>query len=145
MQIVTCGWRRAGALAAIGIMAFGAGACADDGSETDAARCVGCPTFGASDMRIRVDADQDFVIELDANPSTGYRWEVTAVSDPEVVRMIADTYVPPHMAAPGAGGKQRLEFAGDRQGTTTVTIRSARAFDPADPTARELVFTVTVR
>lgn len=128
----------------LGVVATAGAACGSGGSGDEAGKCSDCPTYGASDTKIRVDAEQDVVIALDSNPTTGYRWEVTAVSDPEVVRMTADTYVAPKRGDPGASGQQRLEFAADRPGTTTLTVRYARSFEPNDPTVRVIVYNVTV-
>jgi len=43
-------------------------------------------------------------LELQANPTTGYSWELTAAPDTAVVRLVSDDYVRPAEPIPGAGG-----------------------------------------
>ncbi len=106
--------------------------------------CTDCPSFDQDDAKIRVRHGKRFVIVLESNPTTGYRWSVTAIADRKVVTRKANVYVEPDTERIGAAGTQRLVFEARRKGKTTIDMRYARSFEPDDPDATELTFTVTV-
>jgi inhibitor of cysteine peptidase len=133
--------------------ALGLVACNGDDSTTSttstsrakesATKCAGCPTYGESDTAITAAPGDEFVIELESNSSTGYEWTAT-ISDPAVVRAVADEYVDPDTDLVGAPGQQRFVFEPVAAGSATIVLRYARSFEPDDPSAREVTYTVTV-
>ena len=106
--------------------------------------CTDCPSFDQDDTKIRVRHGQRFVIVLESNPTTGYRWSVTAIADRKIVARKANVYVDPDTDRIGAPGTQRLVFEALRKGKTTIDVRYARSFEPGDSDATELTFTVKV-
>ncbi len=65
-----------------------------------------------------------------SNPTTGYSWEVTAAEDGIVA--IRDQYFADSgdLGMTGAGGTHWFHFSGLREGTTSVTFRYIRAWEP---------------
>jgi inhibitor of cysteine peptidase len=82
------------------------------------------------------------VISLDANPTTGYTWQVAPGLDASVVEFVSEAYQQDAAAygAVGAGGTDVLTFEAVGEGTTTIVLAYQRS---GDPTAAES-FTVTV-
>jgi predicted secreted protein len=106
-------------------------------------KCGDCPTYGASDTAIAASVGDRFVVALESNPSTGYQWTATS-SDAGVVELVGDEYVRPDTTLVGAPGTKRFFFDAVAVGTATLQLRYARSFQPDDPDARELTYTVTV-
>ncbi len=74
-------------------------------------------------------------LELEANPTTGYQWELSAEPDAAIVTVISDTYVAGGSDAVGAGGTQRMVIEGVAAGTTTLALRYVRPWESdVDPT-----------
>ena len=57
-----------------------------------------------------IQAGQKFSIALEANPSTGYQWELSNPLDTRYLHLLASEYVPP--LSPGTYGAKRIS-AGD--------------------------------
>ena len=57
----------------------------------------------------RCQSQQEFVVELEANPTTGHTWQVIK-SDPEHVRLLRQESVPGERERLGAPGKQLFFF-----------------------------------
>jgi len=75
-----------------------------------AAALVGCgkaeAVYGRDDTSISVNSGEKFTIKLDANPTTGYEWNVS-VSDESVVTLEKSEY-----QQGGSGGRGRYAGAG---------------------------------
>ena len=65
-----------------------------------------------------------------SNPTTGYSWEVSAADDGIVA--VRDQYFADSgdLGMTGVGGTHWFHFSGLREGTTSVTFRYVRAWDP---------------
>lgn len=53
---------------------------------------------------VEVDADEQFEIRLESNPSTGYGWPVSAMTTPDLVALTSRTYVAADTDLVGAAG-----------------------------------------
>ena len=97
-----------------------------------AAGCAakGAPVYGKDDHNITVKAGEQFVIQLDENPTTGYQWTV-AISDESIVKLDKDDYQQQSAGSNivGAGGTRVLTFKGLKQGTVTLTLTNERSFE----------------
>lgn len=74
-------------------------------------------------------------VELEENPSTGYRWEV--VSSPDMLELTADDYLPPDTDTVGAPGTRRLSYETVAEGAGILRLEYIRPFD--DPPVPERV------
>lgn len=69
------------------------------------------------------------VVNVAANPTTGYRWRVADGLDPAVLRQAEYVYEPESTSGPprvGAGGTDHWTFEAVGPGTTTLTLEYAR-------------------
>jgi predicted secreted protein len=113
----------------------GLGACSDDSNSSGSV-----PVYHQGDS-ITVSNGKEFVIELDANPSTGYTWD--AGTNPNV-KLVSSKQVSAKGAAPGAPGTQRMTFKAVKKGSSTLELAYARQFEGGVPPAKTASFGVTV-
>lgn len=92
---------------------------------------------------VTVKPNDDFLVALAANPTTGFSWTASS-SDAKVVSAHGSAYRAPASGALGAGGEQVLAFRAQHPGTATITIRYRRPWEKSVPAARAVVITVTV-
>ena len=132
--------RRAASVVALVVVALGLGAgltaCSDD---SDGGGSV--PVYHEGDS-ITVDNGDEFVIELEANPSTGYTWD--AGTNPNV-KLESSKQVASPSAPPGASGMQQMTFKADKTGSSTLELAYARQFEAGVPPAKTASFDVTVQ
>jgi predicted secreted protein len=119
-------------------LALGSGlvACSDD---SDSSGSV--PVYHEGDS-ITIDNGKEFVIALDANPSTGYTWD--AGKNPNV-KLVSSKQVSSKDAQPGASGTQRMTFKANKTGSSTLELAYARQFEGGVPPAKTASFDVTVQ
>lgn len=111
-------------------------ACSDDSESSGSV-----PVYHQGDS-ITVDNGEEFVIELDANPSTGYTWD--AGKNPNV-KLVSSKQVSSKGAPPGASGTQRMTFKAYKTGTSKLELAYARQFEGGVPPAKTASFDVTVQ
>jgi inhibitor of cysteine peptidase len=91
---------------------------------------------------ITVDKGHKFVIALESNPSTGYRW---SAEDNRKIEQLKSRFVPGGSNLVGAAGTQLITFEATRRGSTTLTLGYARSFEKGTAPADTEDFPVTVR
>jgi len=78
---------------------------------------------------IEIGVGKQFIIVLEANPTTGYGWETDF--DSSFLKLVQSEFKPakaePGMA--GVGGEQRFAFEGVKEGTTGVTLTYKRPWE----------------
>jgi inhibitor of cysteine peptidase len=94
---------------------------------------------------VEVAVGQEFRIGLDANPTTGYQWQLSAPLDEGIVTLVANDYQMPRTDRVGAGGKQILTFRAAGQGQTTIGLIYLRHWEKGIPPIKNVTFTVIVR
>lgn len=114
----------------------GLAACSDDSDSGSGS----VPVYHEGDS-ITVDNGKQFVIELTANPSTGYSWD--AGKNPNV-KLVSSEQVAASSAAPGAPGTQRMTFKAYNTGSSTLELAYARPFEGGVPPAQTASFDVKV-
>ncbi len=90
---------------------------------------------------------QEVIILLEANPTTGYAWEVAQV-DEGILQQIGETGYTPEATSPGvvgAGGTAAFRFQAVAQGTTTLQLAYRRPWETDKPPATTFTLTVRVR
>ena len=102
----------------------------------------GVKVYSDPGQAITVRVDQQFIITLESNPTTGYQWK--ADFDQSLLRLVGSKFESSEQeGAVGAGGKQSFTFQGLDQGQTCVTLGYQRPQEerPVD----EKVFTVNIK
>ncbi|MBZ4015274.1 protease inhibitor I42 family protein [Streptomyces purpurogeneiscleroticus] len=85
---------------------------------------AGPQVYGPQDNVISVAPGERFSIELDDNPSTGYRWTVSPPPpDPQVLKPAGSHYEADEPVVAGSGGTRYLEFQAVRAGRTELALR----------------------
>ncbi|POX39719.1 hypothetical protein C3486_17080 [Streptomyces sp. Ru73] len=110
---------------------------------------AGPEVYGPQDTVISVSPGERFVIELDDNPSTGYRWSIESPApDPDVLKPAGSHYDADEPVVTGSGGTRYLEFQAVRAGRTELALRHCFqcGTGQADPDrgGEQLAFRVTV-
>lgn len=73
-------------------------------------------------------------IELDSNPSTGYRWMIDETSMPTDLELLSKAFIEPDADLVGAPGKQVFLFEATSTGAGILRLEYLRPFDePAIP------------
>ena len=88
------------------------------------------PAFGEADSgrTVTVSKGTQIMIQLPANPSTGYSWSVT-VSNPGVVSQAGDPVFKPSSSALGAGGVYTVWFDATGSGKTDLWLDYRRSWE----------------
>ncbi|MBE9483186.1 MAG: protease inhibitor I42 family protein [Chloroflexi bacterium] len=110
------------------------------------AGCVGeVKTYIDSGQTIDIGVNQEFVIAIGANPTTGYDWEVSL--DETMLELVEKTYKLAEEAEHeivGAGGVDYFRFKALKAGQAEITMVYKRSWE--EPTAQDetKVFTVNI-
>ncbi|MBM4467164.1 MAG: protease inhibitor I42 family protein [Chloroflexi bacterium] len=72
---------------------------------------------------------QTLVVTLEANPTTGYSWEVAEPLDEQVLRQAGEPEFKAESEALGAGGVQILRFQAVNAGQTTLKLAYHRPWE----------------
>ena len=85
--------------------------------------------FGEKDngALVEVRRGAKITIELNENPTTGYRWMISSIDEAFLV-LEGDAFVPPDQKSPGAGGLRRFFFRANSEGSTALTLINKRAW-----------------
>jgi inhibitor of cysteine peptidase len=96
---------------------------------------------------ITVERNQTLVVTLEANVTTGYRWEAVAGFTPVLQQIGTADYVARTSDAPvaGAPGDMTFRFRGETAGTTTLEFAYRRPFEANVAAAKTVRYEVTVR
>ena len=102
-------------------------------------------TYTDSGQTIDIGVNQEFIIAIGANPTTGYDWEASL--DETMLEMGEKTYKPAEEAEyeiVGAGGVDYFPFKALKAGETEITMVYKRSWE--EPTSQDetKVFTVNI-
>jgi len=110
------------------------------------AGCVGeVKTYIDSGQTIDIGVNQEFVIAIGANPTTGYDWEVSL--DETILELVEKTYKPAEEAEHeivGAGGVDYFRFKALKAGEAEITMVYKRSWEEPTPQDETKVFTVNI-
>lgn len=86
------------------------------------------------------------VVELDANPSTGYTWEI-GEADSSIIKQVGETEYKSASATPmpGQGGTQVLRFQAVGSGSTTLKLIYHRPWETGVAPINTFTVQVTVQ
>ena len=112
------------------------------------AGCGGVQTYTDSSQTIDVGVNQEFIIALDSNPTTGYSWQESY--DESLLELIGgeSTYEPGEEAEQdlvGAGGVEYFRFKALETGETEITLVYMREWEEPTPEDITEVFTVSIK
>ncbi len=82
-----------------------------------------------SGSELRLDIGDEFIVELESNPSTGYSWELLDPNTIPMVRLDSSVYTAPDSDLVGAAGTQTFTFEAVEFGAGVVRLEYIRTFD----------------
>lgn len=91
------------------------------------------------DREVTLQKGQDLKVELEANPTTGYSWEILT-SDGGVARAIGEPEYASSSAAVGAGGLQTFRVRALSEGKEEIKFRYRRPWEKGKEPA--IIYTV---
>jgi inhibitor of cysteine peptidase len=93
--------------------------------------------------RVELQIGERLTVELRANPSTGYSWEVVSSGEPVLRQLGPPTFTEDsHMA--GAGGTVSYEFRAEQAGTASLDLVYRRPWEKEAEPAETFSLTVVV-
>jgi len=108
------------------------------------AGCVRVKTYTDSGQTIDIGVNQEFIIALGSNPTTGYGWQETY--DETILEMMGEkTYKPGEEAEEGvvgAGGVEYFRFRALKAGEAEITLDYKRTWE--EEGIEQKVFTVNI-
>ena len=109
------------------------------------AGCAGeVKTYTDSDQAISIGVNQEFIIALGSNPTTGYLWEESY--DEAMLELVGKTYEPGAEAKEGVvgtGGVDYFRFKALKAGETELTLVYKRPWEKEF--VEQKVFTVNIK
>jgi inhibitor of cysteine peptidase len=107
--------------------------------------CIGvAETYTDPGQTVNIGVNQDFIIALGSNPTTGYSWQEN--HDQTMLELLEKSYKEEAKeGVVGAGGIEYFRFKALKAGETEITLTYQRPWE--EPTSQDLtkVFTVDVK
>ena len=132
------GWGVLGVVAITAVTAVGCGS----GSHSGVGGTGGGKVYTTSPIDVK--AGDDFTISLEANPSTGYSWELTGPLDDKVVVELGSDHEPGTGTGVGVPGHQLFRFQAVGAGSATIGLQYVRPWETGVAPAQTSEFTVNV-
>lgn len=87
------------------------------------------PEIRKDHLALSVRCGDEFKIELESNPSTGYRWYLTSFNN-KILKFVSSEFVPKTSSQiRGGGGMERFNFEAIKEGTTSIKLVYKRAWE----------------
>jgi inhibitor of cysteine peptidase len=90
---------------------------------------------------VRVPLSEEIVLELEENPTTGYRWVIETTGD--AVEEIESSYVASSSAI-GGGGHRSVRFIATHPGTSEIRAAQRRSWEPPNRNLKQFAATIHV-
>jgi inhibitor of cysteine peptidase len=102
-------------------------------------------TYTDPAQTINVNVNQEFILALESNPTTGYSWQES--HDTTMVDLVKDQYQARETAPDvvGAGGTHYFTYQALKKGETNVTLVYRRSWEQPNPTDKTSIFTVNIK
>lgn len=88
---------------------------------------------------------QKMRITVEANHTTGYRWDLDGAAPPQLQQAGPPEYVTSATGLMGAGGNEVWTFAASSRGEGGLKLKYWRSFEPTSPPAATFEVAVTVK
>ncbi|MEB3292390.1 MAG: protease inhibitor I42 family protein [Synechococcales bacterium] len=81
-----------------------------------------------SGKTVTLQQGQTLILQLDENPTTGYRWELPSLPATEL-QLMRDQFTSSNSGAMGAGGQRTLTFQAGNPGQVNLVLHNRRAWE----------------
>jgi len=89
-----------------------------------------------------IELNENFQLELDSNPTTGFAWKWTNKQSVTIVDSVGREYIPNTPVLTGSGGKEIWKFKGIKTGIDTIKLEYCRSWEAASTVTSK---TITVK
>jgi len=115
-------------------------------SSTPQRLVVIAPAGSSVSEEVEIAVGGSLVVHLESNPTTGFKWELSDITDQTVLKQDGEAeFVPPEEAIPGAGGKEIWTFEALKAGTSTISMEYSRPWEGGEKAEWTYTLTVTVK
>ena len=98
-----------------------------------------------SGKTISVHVNQELIVDLESNQTTGFQWLLAEISDRTVLGEVSNLYTAPVTGAPvGAGGIERWTFKGLKKGTARLSMEYSRTWEGGEKAVETFTLTLVV-
>jgi predicted secreted protein len=101
-------------------------------------------SYTEADDTIKIAAGQNIVITLEANQTTGFKWELAEPLDKGMLELVNVEYVLGMARFLGAGGKEVWTLKALAPGEASILLKYVRPWEKNIPPAKEKKFKVTI-
>ncbi len=109
--------------------------------------CAGeVKTYADSGQEVSIGVNQEFIIALGSNPTTGYRWQESY--DEAMLKLVKSEYEMGKEAGEGmvgAGGVEYFRFKALKTGKAEITLVYKRPSEETTPQDMTKVFTINIK
>jgi len=97
-----------------------------------------------STIPIAAKAGDQFVVTLESNVTTGYKWQLAEKPNSKIVAFVKSVYNAPSQSIPGRGGTESWTFKAVGKGSTTITLQYVRPWEKGVAPVRVQKFQITI-
>jgi predicted secreted protein len=94
---------------------------------------------------IEVNLGGNAVITLEANHTTGFRWQLAKDPDKSMLEFADTQYITEETGLIGSGGQEVWTFKTLKKGKTEVALEYVRPWEKDTPPAREAAFVIIIK
>ena len=95
---------------------------------------------------VEITVGGSLTITLESNPTTGFQWELTEITDQTVLQQTDHEFKPPETGAPvGAGGEEVWTFKGLKAGESIISMEYSRPWEGGEKAVETFNLTVVVK
>jgi inhibitor of cysteine peptidase len=98
-----------------------------------------------SGKQITVVAGDSFTVTLDSNPSTGFAWSISEITDESVIDDVSNDFKGADTGMMGAGGQEVWTFEALDEGTSTIEMQYSRSWEQGVEPAGTFNVTIVVK
>jgi len=102
-------------------------------------------TAADSGKQITISDGDSFTVTLDSNPSTGFAWSISAITNEAVIDDVSNEFNGADTGMMGAGGQEVWTFEALDKGTSTIEMQYSRSWETGVEPAATFNVTVVVK